>query len=933
MKKIVLARIAAAAMMFAFSEPLAAQNIPNPVLPNVADAGVMKYNGKYYIGGVRTDGAFYVSDDLVTWEGPFKVITMDNEWIKGGAFGDNQIHANDMQYINGTFHMYWSVNYWGRDKHAVHITRAVADDPLGPYRESVTDTWLDNRIDAHLFRDDDGSLYFYMVRFTDGNTVWVRTMKDPATFSGDPVYQYSSLPDTWERMDNRVLEGPWVIKYRDRYYMMYNANHTGTDWGNYQLGVAEADHPTAFNHGGKYPYPLLGSNQTPLEEEYFDLLSGADLWRMFAYSFDAPAAGWNAPSFDDSGWDRGRGGFASREVEGSTVRRKGTEWTSEKIFLRNKFTVSKKDTGNLALRLTHDGDTKVYLNGNLIYEKSGADYRIVNLDRKAAGYLRDGENVLAAESAEGRSFRGGGRNNFIDVALFDIKTAHADDILYTPGQPNILRGPNGFEWWLIYMADRNREPRSQYVNRIHFFGKTMYADGVTSTATEGYFPVPSAPTYGDRFDSADGWNGSWAAAEGWSVGGGELKAPAASQALLKPAYAATEYLFEAGVKTGGDAGVVVAYADEGNWTRTGIRKAGNAWYMQRSVDGVVSEEAYALPDDFRFGVYHTIKVLRDGGSRQIFIDNIPAPGKSRFVAGDMIPAVPGLYTVRGEASFDGIIYTRGWDEHDAYISGWRSVAGCDAASHEGLVPNSAGAFTAFKGDGLEKYEFSVQVTNDSGAGTAGFYPVYIDERNYLRAVVDYDAGVLVVTGQNKGKVIKEQRYTLAAMKTVYYDVKYTDNMEKGYTLSSPSVVDAVLLPRTDAFHPERVVDNMFDKVGFEYLSGDGKWCKPSGVSIADDANPAYTRMSFDPVETARLRFTNTEPTDGNHWIYKIRINVVKKESYNLRAVKLGGVVKIFVDGKEAAEVSAAFGPSQVGLCSDGCTPAFNGILRYDTPQR
>lgn len=33
----------------------------------VADAGVMKYNGKYYIGGVRTNGDFYVSDDLVHW--------------------------------------------------------------------------------------------------------------------------------------------------------------------------------------------------------------------------------------------------------------------------------------------------------------------------------------------------------------------------------------------------------------------------------------------------------------------------------------------------------------------------------------------------------------------------------------------------------------------------------------------------------------------------------------------------------------------------------------------------------------------------------------------------------------------------------------------------------------------------------------------------
>ena len=44
---------------FACCGTLFAQNIQNPVLPGVADAGVMKYNGKYYIGGVFTNGDFY----------------------------------------------------------------------------------------------------------------------------------------------------------------------------------------------------------------------------------------------------------------------------------------------------------------------------------------------------------------------------------------------------------------------------------------------------------------------------------------------------------------------------------------------------------------------------------------------------------------------------------------------------------------------------------------------------------------------------------------------------------------------------------------------------------------------------------------------------------------------------------------------------------
>lgn len=55
------------------------------MLPGVADAGVMKYNGKYYIGGVFTNGDFYVSDDLVHWGKPVHVVTMDNVWSKGSV--------------------------------------------------------------------------------------------------------------------------------------------------------------------------------------------------------------------------------------------------------------------------------------------------------------------------------------------------------------------------------------------------------------------------------------------------------------------------------------------------------------------------------------------------------------------------------------------------------------------------------------------------------------------------------------------------------------------------------------------------------------------------------------------------------------------------------------------------------------------------------
>ena len=314
MKKIILA--SAAGMAILGIPHTYAENIPNPLLPNVADIGVMKYNGKYYLGGCRTDGDFYISSDLVNWEGPIHVIDMDNDWSKGSGCGNNQIHANDMLYDNGTVHAYWSVNYWGKDLHAVHVVHSEATDPMGPYAEPVKDRWMDNRIDPKVFRDDDGQLYMYMVRFTDGNTIWARKMKNWREFNDtDPdaiLCQFSSNPNTWERMDNAVAEGPWVIKYHNQYYMMYNANHTGGEWGNYQLGVAQAQSPMGFNNGNKYPHPVVVSNQKELEDNYVDLLrySTGTYAPLFSYTVNPPADGWAAPDFNDRNWAKGSGGFA-----------------------------------------------------------------------------------------------------------------------------------------------------------------------------------------------------------------------------------------------------------------------------------------------------------------------------------------------------------------------------------------------------------------------------------------------------------------------------------------------------------------------------------------------------------------------------------------------------------------------------------------------
>ena len=851
---------------------LPAQHIPNPVLPGVADAGVIKYNGRYYIGGVRTDGDFYVSDDLVHWGHPVHVVSMDNDWSRGSGAGNDQIHANEMFYLNGEFHLYWSVNYWGKDKHAVHIVHAQSDCVLGPYTEPDRKTWMDNRIDPRVFRDDDGQLYMYMVRFTDGNTIWGRKMKNPAGFSGDPVCLFASLPDTWETMDNRVAEGPWVMKYRDTYYLMYNANHTGTEWGNYQLGVAQADSPLGFQQGNKYSYPVLSSNQVVLEEQYVDILRyGSGCYDpKFYYTETRPSGNWTDVTYEPAGWNEGEAGFSSKEIQGSSTRKKGTYWDTPVLWLHKKF-MADRSCGNLALRVAHDGDTKVYLNGTLIYEKEGADYVMVNLDARQRKALKVGKNVLTAETA-------GEHSHFFDVALFDMKETVADDILMTPGQPNIVRGVNGFEWWLVYMANRNRDSRSQYIDRVQFFDKTMYVGGITGPKTSGYRPLPALPTFSLKEE-----------------------VPASGPLQVRPSAA---YLFETSVKTNGEAGAIAWWQDAANYAYVGTDEACRHWYLRTCLDGKEHLETFGLPEDFRPGVYHHWRIERNEEKLKVWLDEIPAPGKAVFTAA--LPAtkgVPGVYDLTGNALFEGSAYTIGFDEDELKVSG----------------------LYILKGELLEDYEVSFSLDDVAGR-TVGSYPVYVDENNYVKAVFNDESHTMEVTAVKKGKQMWKKDFSLECLQTVYPDVKYTDFVEKNYRFSAPVCLDALYLNRHEEGNRQIFTENMFDHFDIEYLC-QGEWhpIRNEGVTVA--AHPAYNRLAFTPVWAEGVRFINRNAEDLQRHIYKIGIHEQWKNRYHFRAVRRGTKLYLFVDGREIGTVDIPYPPSRIGFYAEHPS-VYKGVLYY-----
>ncbi len=433
----------------------------NPVLRGVADAGVLKYAGKYYLGGVATMGDFFVSSDLVNWDQRIHVYDFDTDYNRGTGAKNNQVHSDDIVYSGGLFHLLYSANYWGKDRHIVHIIHATSPNIEGPFYEDRDDQWFENRIDPQVFRDEDGRHYLYMVKFTDGNTIWARPMNDDFSFSGDAVQQFSSQPGTWETMDNRVAEGPFVIKYHGRYYMMYNANHTAAEYGNYRLGICEATSPMGFNPGGKYPYPVVKPQTDQLEEDFTDLVRyGAE-------------------------------GYNAVDLSRDTI----------------DFDVTRPVRGTLRLKIAQRGGLQLALNGHPIELNPSADYKLMTID---ASWLKQGHNQFIVSRPEAQQRRSNStepaRNRrfgqLVALALYDVTgNSVADgDMLLTPGQPNIVRGPNGWEWWLVYMANQGFR-RDQYIDRIHFVNDHLTVDGITGHNTDRPYN-PARPQYcGASLDS------------------------------------------------------------------------------------------------------------------------------------------------------------------------------------------------------------------------------------------------------------------------------------------------------------------------------------------------------------------------------------------------------------------------------------------------
>jgi len=134
-------------------------------------------------------------------------------------------------------------------------------------------------------------------------------------------------------------------------------------------------------------------------------------WR---YSTQKQPDEWFKPSFDSSSWKEGQGGFGTKGTPGSVVR---TDWNTPDIWLRREVVIPQGKWNDLQLRIHHDEDAEIYVDGIPAARLSGysTDYYSTPLRSEAKSSLKPGKHVLAVHCHQ----TGGGQ--YIDIGLVDVE--------------------------------------------------------------------------------------------------------------------------------------------------------------------------------------------------------------------------------------------------------------------------------------------------------------------------------------------------------------------------------------------------------------------------------------------------------------------------------------------------------------------------------
>lgn len=232
-----------------FSHENKPASVTCPDYRSISDPTVFYYDNKWYL--YPSYGMAWVSEDFKTWK-----------------------HFRTEPYCPKYSP---AITKW-KDKFLLTAWKSplyVADTPLGPFKELGELIGLDGKTfvpcDPCIFTDDDGRIYLYAFdwkTFSDGSyatgIIGYELDKDnPCKVVAGPIDVVEMNPKQkyWERQGAHFqnerfgwVEGPHLLKYRGRYYMIYAS--PDTCYPNYCMAVCYSDESPLYGFKTQKRNPL-----------------------------------------------------------------------------------------------------------------------------------------------------------------------------------------------------------------------------------------------------------------------------------------------------------------------------------------------------------------------------------------------------------------------------------------------------------------------------------------------------------------------------------------------------------------------------------------------------------------------------------------------------------------------------------------------------
>ena len=207
-----------------------------------ADPEARFYEGKYYIYATKSlpfddqlNQVCWSSDDLTHWQRHDDIIDMSGfPWVKAAVWAPTIIEKN------GKYYYIFASNDIPHKSEIGGLEIAVSDSPAGPFQAMLDRPLVGafyngaQPIDAHLFKDDDGTVYLYYGGWRHCN---IGRMNDDMTgfvpFEDGEIF-HEITPDDY-------VEGPCMFKKDGKYHFMWSSG----SWtkGTYRVNAAVADSP------------------------------------------------------------------------------------------------------------------------------------------------------------------------------------------------------------------------------------------------------------------------------------------------------------------------------------------------------------------------------------------------------------------------------------------------------------------------------------------------------------------------------------------------------------------------------------------------------------------------------------------------------------------------------------------------------------------